>query len=136
MSRLNSFLSFPFDLRQLILNEPVISQQQPAEFCQGIIFPYVIQLIIIPVQFMPVRIGMGMYPHAVCLDDDGVLMLLYIFFSLMHGIHGIEDILTVAVHDFQVFETGKVIGYLSSCGLILLRYRNTVTVILKYKNYR
>ena len=85
---------------------------------------------------MFIRVGMGTDTNTIGLHNHRVTGFPCIFVSFGHGIHRIEYIFSIAIDDFQVLETGEVLGYFAVGCLFRFRDRDTISVVLYHKNHR
>ena len=71
----------------------------------------------------------GMYNHRITVGD-GILA------RFRHCIHRIEHILAIAMDDFEILKSGKVIRHFTIGSLIFFRNGNAISVVLPYKDNR
>src|SRR5690606_25242042 len=67
-------------------------------------------------------------------NDYRLRVLQSMFTSRNHRVHRIKNVLTITFNDLKVFKSCEVITNKFIGSLIALRNRNSVTVILEYKN--
>ena len=130
------FLRFFLNRFQLFFCETFVAQQHPAELHQRVGSLDIRQLPFIAIEGVFIRIGVRTDAHTVGMHNHRIAVEQCILPRLGHRIHRIENVLTVAMDDFQVLETGKIIGNLTRRGLVLLRNGNGIPVVLPDKNDR
>ena len=130
------FLRLFLNRNQIFLGKAFVAQQHPAELHQRIGGLYVSQLSFITIQRMLIRIGMRTDTHTIGMHNHRIAVKQRVFPRLGHRIHRVKDILAVAMNDFQVLETGKVIGNLTRRRLVFLRYGDAISVILPDEDNR
>ena len=130
------FFRFGFYLLQILFRESFVTEQHPAEFHQRIGIFHIGKFVLIAVKGMLVRIGMrtdtdtiGMYNHRGAIGNGKLT-------GFGHRIHRVEHVFAVTMNDFQILKAGEVIGNFTVGSLLIFRDRDTITIVLPYKDNR
>ena len=118
------------DRADLLLGEGAPLDEEAAEAGERVQLACGGELLLVAVELVPVGVGVGADPHAVGVDEDAPRAALGELRGLAQGADRVEDVLAVAVDDLEVREAREVVRGVVVRGLLPLRDRDAVAVVL------
>ena len=131
VSDLQLFACFCFDSLQLFFGEALVAQEHTAELRQWVCCLSALQLFFAAVERVLIRVGVCADTYAVCRDDDRRAVLDSVLTCSLHGVHGVEDVLTIAEEDLEMADTSIVLPDAWVSRLLVRRHGDTIAIALQ-----